>query len=417
MVGKIFAGQSDVDLGFTDLYGRFKMVEPHIQIHLDQAHPLRNILGDEAEISGSGTSSAYNETDHCLVMSVGALDGMRRLRTRSAGLHQANKNLLILFNANFNENLSLTWGINDLPKKGANDWNYENSSVTSLTVDSDKDLMAFIYLGDPRTGTIACGFIIDNIPIPVHTFSGDEVRDVHCPNLFPTFEIERSGGVITKRLGYMFGDEQIYLEQTNCTNADFNVNYCSIIGEGKMDLVGATYPISTGSDYRSKTGKRERIRPVIFFRLKPERINSKVYPRNATISIGNNGKYYMYLLKDVEMIDDHDDYNDDKKDNKNKNPVANNELQTYNLTWIDLPDKSIQYAYPPDNVRIVNVDKSAIEQDIGTKAQLEAKINFESVQMMGALADDTPEEWCLAVESLTAKDTIDLCLINLMELV
>jgi hypothetical protein len=79
--------QANLPPELVTLFGRIKVATDATQWQIVQNTRLKDLLITEGQVSGSGTSSTYDENSASTLLTVGTAVGLRRLRSSVAGLY------------------------------------------------------------------------------------------------------------------------------------------------------------------------------------------------------------------------------------------------------------------------------------------------------------------------------------------
>lgn len=392
-----------------DLFGRLRTSDPIIQLQVTQSDPTINLIVTEGQVSGTGTTSSYSQATASTTLTVSTTDGLRRYRTRVPGLYQAGKSLLYLFTFNLLDSASLYWTLRSSvtgtivnTNVARNDWNvdkFDGTGPSGITLDQTKAHIGFIGFEWLGVGDVVCGFIHNRTPAVSHIFKHTNALEgvyMRTANLFPSFEIQRSSGVNTKRLGYYDNSDGVFLSQINGGN-NLKIICCSLINEGAIDKTGTTYAITRNPGDNYNTGVANSYRALMLFRLNPSSITSKVIVTGIELVNDTNSNYYLYLVRQPTFSG------------------------TVTPTWTDMPNRSIQYDPAPatTGVNVTNALTNAIwvttASSSNTGNGTTGSFNLNSIDYLGSEYNDVPETWALVICSSTANTVITNALVKFAE--
>lgn len=408
----------NLPLNLITLFSRLRVATDTTEISLTQNTRLRNLLITEGEVSGSGTSSTYNENEASTILSVGTSVGLRRFRSRTAGLYIAGNSLLCFLTFNFEGNgqsnvikrvgyFSANDGIYLRQVNGVLSWVRRSSvsgSVTEEIVDqsswSDPNNVATVSKFDSNenngysfdqtkchilwiacewlgVGDVYCGFVNNTIPVLANIFRHPNIQDkpyMQTANLFLNYEIERtaSGG-----------------------SGDSLRAVCATLkSEGAAEKSGFSQVIKL--DNPRITSTANTIYVVFGFRLNPNYINARILVNYLDYIVDDNtDTYYEFLLI--------------------KNPTFSG---ADGQSWVSLNNSAIQYKNAFDNTVTVTdweyLAKASLISNLKNTPNNQSTI-FGIVNYLGSSFDNTPEEWYLTVKATSPSVTIQSASIEFWE--
>jgi hypothetical protein len=389
-----------------DSFSRLRVSSPVVQLSIVQNTAIRESIISEGEVSGTGTSSTYNLNRASTVLRVGTTVGLRRLRTKQAGLYQPGKSLLILFTfvldtgtANVKKRVGyfdnsngiflqqngtvLEWVLRSKVTGSVvetaiaqTNWNTDkfDGTLNGYNLDVTKVHIGFINLEWLGVGDVACGFIKEMTPIVSHVFRHpNAISNVYMStaNLFLQSEIERTvaGGTGTSNLEFICG---------------------SVINEGSIDEAGVTYTINRSAVYT--TGPAFTVRPLMLIRLNPSYINARVFFTDISLSVSSNADFLVYLIKQ---------------------PTYSG---TVTPNWTALTNSSIEYDINPTaNINITNADTNATWVGLGNQTNDIATGAVNRNMYLGSNYLNEPEVWAVAIMCNSNAETVPLMTTKLIE--
>lgn len=404
----------DINVNFPpnliDMFSRLRVSEPTTQIAINQSSPVRGFLVSEGEAEGSGTSSSYSVSRASTVLLVGTSVGLRRLKSRVAGLYQAGKSLLYFFTFNLGSGQSnvvkragyyddsdgvfleqngteLSWVIRssssgsvvETERVTQSNWNQDSFDGTGSGYDFDPTqchigFMALEWLG---VGDVAVGFVYNRIPVLAHIFQHPNLRSevyMRTANLFPCYEIEKTvaGG----------------------TTATLEAICASLLTEGSQDELGVTYSVSRGITSTYQAATADLYYPLLLFRLNPDNLTSRVKLSDVETLVSTSSSYHLYVVR---------------------NPTFN---IAYTPNWTTKPNSSLQYDNTiPNTVRVTNAidaetltTSSANSKNITSGGSITSTLDF-----LGSDFGYNPEIWALVIQSDTSNTNIESAIARFWE--
>ena len=294
-----------------DAFARQRISSPTTVFDSKLVGDNRPLLYDDAEVSGSGTTSIYNVNTSSNRLSVAATTAGRRIRqTFRRFNYQPGKSQLIILtgvintptsgntkkigyfddnNGLFFDSTNATVGVNVrtftsgaavTTRIAQSAWNLDKLDGTGssgVMLDFSKTQIFFFDFEWLGVGTVRFGFFIDGMPIYCHAVHNANIlADVYMttPNLPIRYEIQNDG-----------------------TGASDSIKQiCStVIAEGGSD--GTGFPISIDRNTVMQTGNNSDFHPLFAIRLKTNFLGSTVNFRDFSIICTSNAAYrYRWLL-------------------------------------------------------------------------------------------------------------------------
>ena len=301
----------------VDAFGRARVATPVTLF--DSFHRYQDNGKVSTYISGGGTST-YDINSSSILMNVGTASGDEVIReTNRVFAYQPGKSLQILITFCFNEakdNLRNRAGYFDaqngifLQRSGSTvsvvrrsyvtgsvvdtvvnqaNWNMDKldgSGPSKITLDLTKTQIFFMDIEWLGVGTVRCGFVIDGKLIHVHSF--------HHANATLTAPYMTTA---------MLPGRVEISNLAEVASASTQRQICfSVISEGGYELSGRpkTIEIPVGSPRDLSTAGTYY--PVLSLRLKSDRLNSIVLPKNfSLLGIGNNTRMAWKLINNTTL--------------------------------------------------------------------------------------------------------------------
>lgn len=412
----IFSPSASTDIVFPpwniDTFGRQRVSLPVTQIQLTQSMPSSRFFFSEGAVSGIGTSSNWNLQGAYTDLTVSNEVGIRRLRSKTAGLYQSGKSLLYLFTFNF---LSLgapnikkragyfdnSNGIYLMQENGILYWvlrssasgtlvetiiaqsEWDSEGLPQYSIDQTKSHIAFIEMEWLGVGDISCGFIQNKEPRVAHFFRHENALNsvyMTSANLFATFEIERT------------------VRSAVVSSESFRSICCALLTEGEDNSLGTQVLIRRalgGTAY--STGTANNTRALLLFRLNPTYVNSRAFVTDFEISTSSaSATFYLSIVR---------------------SPQFNSAVTP---TWVDVPNSSLQYdASGVVNTNFVtNATTNTVTAVAATVARASAGDSVSSLNFansIGSNFDGTPDIWALCIACTTANINVETALVKILE--
>ena len=295
-----------------DAFARQRIAEPATIFDSKLTSDNRPLIWDDAEVSGSGTTSIYNVNTSSNRLNVAATTAGRRIRqTFRRFNYQPGKSQLVILTGiigaptsgnskklgYFDDNNGLffdstntdvgvnvrtfTTGAATETRIAQSSWNIDKldgTGASGVTLDFSKTQIFFFDFEWLGVGSVRFGFFIDGMPIYCHVVQNANVlTEVYMttPNLPIRFEIENDGSGASDSI------KQI----------------CStVISEGGVAQTGAAIAIDRGTT-ALQTSNNSNLYPLFAIRLKAGYFGSTVQVNNFSIICTSNSAYnYEWLL-------------------------------------------------------------------------------------------------------------------------
>lgn len=383
------------DQAATDAFGRFRVSTPFAELGLKQIYDSNPLFYDNAETSGTGTSTSHNTNQASTTLSVTASTaGTRVQQSKLRGVYQPGKGFLVLMTAvigGSESGITKRMGYYDdnnglflQHKDGTlsvvrrtytsgsavdtiiaqSSWNIDTMDGTGpsgKTIDMTKTnifVIDFEWLG---VGRVRFGFNIDGHTYYVHELlNANSLTLVYMqnPNLPIRYEISNDG----------------------TGGAESLTSICaSLISEGGTDDVEKSTYVSRGGTSIS-LANQDLYTPIISIRLKSAQVSTRINPTSVDIFATSADNYEWRLFL---------------------NPTI---AGTDAVSWVDVTNSSLQYDVSRDNTNTLtggyvvaggygsstNQSKFAIVQQVN---------NFLT---LGADIDGTLDEYVLGVANIDA---------------
>ena len=319
-----------------DAFARLRVSNPQTIFDSKQIADNQPLFWDDAQISGSGTTSTYNTNQSSTTIAVSnATTGRRARQTYRHFNYQSGKSQLIIQTAimgsagsgitkrlgQFNDKNGVffsysnsiayvnvrtyTSGSAVTTSVAQSSWNLDKMDGTGssgVTLDFTKTLIYFIDYEWLGVGTIRYGFFIDGLPIYCHAIHNSNINTLvymSTPNLPLRYEIENDGSGTASSL----------------------VHICStLITEGGRTDVGYPRSLNRGTNTLT-TNNDALIYPLIAIRLKSGYLGSLVRILSLSIECTSASTYAWYVML---------------------NPTVTGTA----FSWTSLTNSAIEYAYP-----------------------------------------------------------------------
>jgi len=392
----------------VDLFGRMKVSLPFTQLVINQSSAIASEYATGGQVSGTGGTVTALPNEAATSLSVGATTSLVRFRGSRPGLYQAGKPLLLYQtfvleagSTNVDKRVGYFYNNNGiyLELRGTNElsfclrtgtsgspvvsrvlqanWNLDKFDGTQLGYNFDLTkahilFIAFEWLG---VGDIVVGFIKDRTPIAAHVFSHSNALTgvyMSSPNLFPTWEIERTlAGTGTTTL------------KSICA---------SLITEGTTEELGRQYAIRKTASY--STGTANTWRAIMLVRLNPAFLNSVVSIIDIDFLITSNNNCIVALVKAPTLSG------------------------AYTPTWTTLANTSIQYDEAiTSTLSVTNADTSAEwMQCLFGNASIRENASYNNrIDILTSRFNDVPEVYAVCIRTDALNTTVASMVVNLWE--
>ena len=374
-----------------DAFYRMRVSNPATIFDSKQIGDNQPLFWDDQEISGSGTSSAYNTNQASTTISVGATSGTRARQTFRHFNYQPGKSQLIImtgvFGATatgitrrvgmFNENDGIFFeqspsGMGVVVRSYATgspvdtridqaNWNIDvmdGSGASGITLDYTKTLIYFMDFEWLGVGTIRYGVYVNGLPYYVHAIHNSNINTVvymSTPNLPLRYEISNdgTGGVASL------------------------VHICStVITEGGRQNTGNERSLNRGTDVLT-TLNNSNIYPLIGIRLKTTNLGAFIRLLDYSILCTSTSEYAFYVILNPTIVG-----------------TA--------LSWTGLTNASVEYTYGTNGTTLTGgtIITTGIASDTNQNRGGIKRIT-ESDLVIGSNIAGTPDQIFLAVQRLT----------------
>lgn len=424
MVVNVFAGETTFPQYLLSAFSRLKVSTQNVQSTINSSLPSLDVVTSKGAVTGNGANLLAG--DGSVLLTAGSdPNSLYRYRTKTATLYQGGKEIFVFGSFNFLTLESSGTGIKKrfglfydpdgtsidgiyleqdplgdwywiLAKDGVetrvvqSNWNQDPFDGTreGLNLDKTKAHIAFIYFEWLGAGNVSVGFLQNGKPVLAHVFEHGNalvLPYMRTANLFLTYEIENGSGGTANMIAI-------------CAAA---------LTEQGVDNNGVTYGCTRPINNNYNTSTRFRIRPLILFSLKPDRLTSRVIPKNFGVTISSNAYFQLHLVRDASFSDGY-------------TPNWNANTDTSSIQ-VDLD--------PPANVQLNNTPALIGGSPIGTSprrphivlsaignqtSDIATSFN-DSVIFLGSHFDNTPETWALCISCTTANETVNLAYVNFFE--
>jgi hypothetical protein len=376
----------------------------------------------EGLVSGTGATSNFTTqasiTEASTLMTVSTAVGLRRLRTRNAGLYIAGNGLLYFFTFCFEgagqidvakrggyfddkdgvfleqDGTTISWAIRSsvsgstviAERSNRGSWSDDNFDGTQVGYNLDPAFahIGWIALEWLGVGDVWCGFVNDTTPTLAHTFKHPNLFSkpyMRTASLFPCYEIERkvAGG----------------------TPENFRAICATLKSEGSDSKLGLNQYIRL--EVARTTGNTANvITPLITFRLNSAWLNSRVLIQGVNIVITDNA----VTSSEIFIV---------------KNPTFS---AVYTPTMRQLPNSAIEFqnaagATPlPTNLTITGYEHIVLLETSAAISNTPASVSpnsLSSLSYMGSNFANVADIYCLCILPNTASVTITNASIILWE--
>ena len=294
-----------------DKFGRWRVSSPYTLLDTKQLVDNLPLFYDDAEVSGSGTSSTYNPNQASTTIAVSANTAGRRVRrTKLRGTYQPGNAQLInitgvwgeptvgitrragyfddrngLYFASTPEGMAVvrrTYTSGSVVEEVVlqDDWNIDKmngSGPSGLTLDPAMSQIGYIDFEWLGVGGVGFSFVIDNVIYPVHEMThANKLPTVYMstPNLPITYEIENDG----------------------TGPAASMVHICSSVASegGQEATVLQTY--LSRRDTPQTLADQGLYTPIISIRLKGSHVGTRINPISASLVITSTTNYEWIML-------------------------------------------------------------------------------------------------------------------------
>jgi len=325
-----------------DAFARLRVSNPQTIFDSKQISDNQPLFWDDQQISGAGTSTAYNTNQASTTISVGASTaGVRARQTFRHFNYQSGKSQLIIMTAimgaagagitkrigQFNaknglyfqySNSVMSVNVRTYTSGAAvnttinqADWNIDKldgTGASGINLDPTKTLIYFLDYEWLGAGTIRFGFFVNGIPYYCHAVHNANINTLvymSTPNLPLRYEIQNSGAGAASSLVHI------------CT---------TVITEGGRTDVGYPRALNRGVNTLT-TANNDLIYPLIAIRLKSNYLGALLRILNLGINCSSTSTYAYYVML---------------------NPTVTGTA----LSWTSLTNSAIEYAYPTNATTI-----------------------------------------------------------------
>lgn len=303
---------SEVGLPFSylDAFARQRMSTPATRFDSKMLGDGLELVWDDQEVSGSGTTSTYNTNQASVTIGVSATTAGKRVRqTFRRFNYQPGKSQLSIFtfsdiattsgiskrvglfddrNGIFTQSVGgvVSVGVRSSTSGSAVDstvpqssWNIDKldgAGSSGITLDPTKTAIPFVDFEWLGVGTVAFGFFIDRQPIYVHLQHHANTTNIvymSTPNLPVRYEIENDG---------------------TGAAATFTQICSTVISEGGQEETGLTLGLNRGASPLNTS--LSSIHPLIGLRLNSNYIGSTVKPESFSIVCPTTAVYAWFLI-------------------------------------------------------------------------------------------------------------------------
>jgi hypothetical protein len=408
------------------LFGRLRTASDATQLVIKQDTPTRLRFLTEGTVSGTTPAAVFTDYKAKTTIKVGTGVGCHAFRTKNAALYFAGNSYLGFLTFNFVDsgeaNVARSVGYFD----------YDNTGVIKdgIVLEQVNGVLSFVIRSTVATGTaqdfirvtqanwsndkfdgsgegydfdqtkahilwfagewlgvgdVFMGFVKDTKPILAHWVKNpNQVTEpyMRTANLFLAATIRRATGTGTERgLSIICG---------------------ALKSEGDATPTGFPLAVSIGGTRVLATAGV--IYPILTFRLNPSRINSRVKIQSYEYSLSDNAATFATarLLRNPT-------FTGGTYDGANMVSVADSAVQYQNNTGTVLPT----------NLTIAN-DAWEREFDISTVTLASNVIGsgrgiLDVISFLGSQYDNTPDIWCLAIQTTGTSITVQSAIVKLWE--
>jgi hypothetical protein len=371
----------------TDAFGYLRTTQPQTMLDIRTYLPTKGEFLSDAEVSGTGTSISYNANGY-FDLSVNTAIGKRVARSTIAIDYQNGKAPILIFTGNFltdevnvSKRVGLAYGSNYLFLSNSNgsirlefgsptignttvlrsSWDdpLDGTGLSGINLDLSRNFIFFItfqYLG---VGGLFCGFRQGLKDYIAHQFNKENTNTLPywtTPNLFPQYEIEKNA--------------------TGGNPSSFRGICATAISNGQTD--SREIPLFLTNNNSISLGTAGSLRPLIYFRLNPNNINSNVSIVDALASATATNAYQLSIIR---------------------NPVS-----SFVPTWTSYTNSSLQYQL------ITQADYNATTLTIANLIDVKFQVadarlindrNLNEVLQLTSRANGTPDVYCLAIRTFS----------------
>lgn len=402
-------GIQATDSPSIDAFGRWRVSNPETIFDSKQIFDSAPLYWDDAEVSGSGTSTAHSTNEAATTITVGATTAGKRVRqTYRRFNYQPGKSQLILctwgeFDTStgitkevgyFDDNNGLffrsdegtlsvvrrtyvTGAAVDNPVSQSS-WNIDSldgTGASGITLDLTKTQIGIIDFEWLGVGRVRMGFVIDGVIYYCHQFlNANNLGLVYMstPNLPLRYSIENDG---------------------NGATDDFLHVCSSIISEGGSEQLGATLSVSRGATSFT-TASNTSVNPLIGIRLKSTHLGATIIPESFSVLCTSTADFEILVLL---------------------NPtVAGSDA----ASWTSLANSAVEYDVTRDNTNLLSSYVPLYSEVASSTNQFRAQISPELKQsiLIGADISGNQDELILAVRNLSAAAETYYATFNFREL-
>ena len=378
----------------TDIFGRLRVSNPFTLFDSKLLYDSQSFHWDDAQVSGSSTSSTYNSNRSSVTIQVnGSVSGRRVRQSRFRPYYQPGKSQLIMVTTIVGTaptGITKRWGCFD-DKNGLyfeysnnelyvckrtytsgspvdlkvhqSNWNKEkldSRSSFGTTLDPTKGNIYFISFEWLGLGDVQFGVIIDTQFIVLHQMKHSNTEDrvyMTTPNLPIRYEIISNG--------------------TGSSSSSMEVVCASVLSEGGINPTGTIRTIDRGSTTLS-TASNTNIHPLIVIRLKPGAEGALIVPIMCDIVCTTNGPFRWSLQH---------------------NPTISG-----SMTFVNHPTANFQYCVTTSVSNQITTEGTTILSGYGIDKGSTIEITDMPIStIMGTDIQGNSDIYALAVNSVTDK--------------
>lgn len=377
------------DTSPIDAFARLRFSQPTTLFDSKQLFDSSPLFFDDAEVSGSGTTTAHSVNRASTTIGVSASTAGRRVRrTKQRRNYQPGKSHLGLFTFVMGTNVanvakrvglfddnngvffemdgttptvvirSFATGASVDTKITQANWNVDKMDGTGksgITLDFTKAQILFIDFEWLGAGGVRYGFFIDGLPYIVHRQANANTADsvyMSTPNLPVAYEIENSGTGGASTLEHI------------CS---------SVVSEGGFDGLGVVRSIDRGNS--KITSSNNDIRAMVSIRLKSTHIGATIIPLGfnilASIFGGIDSRWAVYI-----------------------NPTFTG---TDNASWVPIANSAVEYDITRDSGYVITGGTMVASGYFNDQNTPFAAFEIPSVLRLGSSIASDRDELVLAV--------------------
>ena len=299
--------------GAIDAFGRLRVSQPYTLFDSKLLEDARPLFWDDAQTSGSGTTSTHSVAKASVAMAVSANTAGTRVRqTKQRFNYQPGKSQLMLLTANMGAGLAgitrrvgLFYADNGLffeladttlsvvvrssasgspvdtviAQSGWNIDKFDGTGISGLTVDTQYSQIFAIDFEWLAVGAVRFGFTFNNIFYPAHivfnynTLTAANPVYMSTPNLPARYEISNDGTGAAAELIHI------------CT---------SVMSEGGQEPTGFVHGIVRATEFDA--GNDANVYPLISMRLKSTHLGATVDILDFSVISESDADLMLYLL-------------------------------------------------------------------------------------------------------------------------